>query len=274
MLTQRFDALWNDQPAAQACYVSKLVVAPDQRGRGLGEQMLAKCEALAVSRGCNTLRLDCVASNRSLANYYQQRGYYPRGEAILAGVQLLRHDKRVDIVPPWLRAPFVADTWATLLFIVAGQSMLLIQKKRGHGAGKINGPGGKVEPGETPLACAVRETREEIGVDVDTATPLAELRFWDLDGSRMHGIAFKTSAWRGTPGESPEAEPFWCAAADLPYHAMWEDDVLWLPWLLADVPISGDFLMGGERLLAHRLVTTSPAELSRAANTIRSRTIG
>ncbi|HEY5036239.1 MAG TPA: NUDIX domain-containing protein, partial [Chthoniobacterales bacterium] len=47
---------------------------------------------------------------------------------------------------------------ANLCFIVRGDEVLLIRKKRGFGAGKINGPGGKVEPGETALGAALRET--------------------------------------------------------------------------------------------------------------------
>ena len=55
---------------------------------------------------------------------------------------------------------------ATLMFIIdeAKREVLLIRKKRGLGAGKINGPGGKIDPGETSLECAVRETQEELGV--------------------------------------------------------------------------------------------------------------
>ena len=55
---------------------------------------------------------------------------------------------------------------ATLMFIVDEQTqkVLLIRKKRGLGAGKINGPGGKIDPGESSLDCAVRETQEELGV--------------------------------------------------------------------------------------------------------------
>ena len=55
---------------------------------------------------------------------------------------------------------------ATLMFIIDEPRgrVLLIRKKRGLGAGKINGPGGKLDPGETPEQCAVRETQEELHV--------------------------------------------------------------------------------------------------------------
>jgi len=39
---------------------------------------------------------------------------------------------------------------ATLVFVVRDGRILLINKKTGLGKGKINGPGGKVEKGETP----------------------------------------------------------------------------------------------------------------------------
>src|ERR1043165_611084 len=53
---------------------------------------------------------------------------------------------------------------ANLCFVIRGRKILLIRKKRGLGAGKFNGPGGRIEDGETPLASAIRETEEEIGV--------------------------------------------------------------------------------------------------------------
>ena len=51
---------------------------------------------------------------------------------------------------------------ATLTFVIRNEQILLIRKKRGLGAGKINGPGGKLDPGETPLQAAIRETEEEL----------------------------------------------------------------------------------------------------------------
>lgn len=44
----------------------------------------------------------------------------------------------------------------TLAFIRDGERLLLGMKKRGFGAGKWNGFGGKVDPGETILQGAVR----------------------------------------------------------------------------------------------------------------------
>ena len=51
---------------------------------------------------------------------------------------------------------------ATLVFIIKDNRVLLIRKKRGLGAGKVNGPGGRLESGETFKACAIREVQEEL----------------------------------------------------------------------------------------------------------------
>ena len=52
---------------------------------------------------------------------------------------------------------------ATLCFVIRDGQILLIHKKRGLGAGKINGPGGRIESGETAEQGAIRETQEEVG---------------------------------------------------------------------------------------------------------------
>ncbi|MGA1129362.1 MAG: NUDIX domain-containing protein, partial [Chthoniobacterales bacterium] len=45
---------------------------------------------------------------------------------------------------------------ANLCFVTRGDEVLLIHKKRGLGAGKSHGPGGRIEPGETAAEAAVR----------------------------------------------------------------------------------------------------------------------
>jgi hypothetical protein len=46
---------------------------------------------------------------------------------------------------------------ASLCFVRQGGMVLMIRKKRGLGAGKINGPGGRLELGESALEAAIRE---------------------------------------------------------------------------------------------------------------------
>lgn len=66
---------------------------------------------------------------------------------------------------------------ATLVFVRRDGHVLLIRKQRGLGAGKINGPGGRVDGDESPLQCAVREVQEELGVTPTNMQPCGELAF-------------------------------------------------------------------------------------------------
>ena len=88
-------------------------------------------------------------------------------------------------------AQWTPDILATLMFVVQKGRILLIRKKRGIGAGKVNGPGGKFEPGETALQCVLREVREELGVSLKISRPLwLNQSFFtkDTDGLRYHEI--------------------------------------------------------------------------------------
>src|SRR4029079_6250419 len=79
---------------------------------------------------------------------------------------------------------------ATLLFVVKDGQILLIRKKRGLGAGKINGPGGRIEPGESAIEAAVRETREELGIEAHSPKLHGELHFQFVDGYSLHCSVF------------------------------------------------------------------------------------
>jgi 8-oxo-dGTP diphosphatase len=142
---------------------------------------------------------------------------------------------------------------AVLCFVRRGHEILLIRKRRGLGAGKVNGPGGRVEPGETPAQAAVRETAEEVCVRPDEVRSAGVLFFAFADGYSLRCHVFTGSADGQTPQTTDEAIPFWVRAAAIPYDEMWADDRVWFPAMLAGKPFAGWFAFEGDRLLWHRL---------------------
>lgn len=148
---------------------------------------------------------------------------------------------------------------AVLLFVIRGGEALLIRKKRGLGAGKINAPGGRIEPGETPEQAAVRETREEVGVAVEAPRRRGSLRFQFTDGYALSCQVLSSDGCSGEPHETDEAIPRWAPLDALPFEEMWADDRLWIPLMLAGRPFDGRFIFDGDSMLDHELIDEDPA---------------
>lgn len=144
---------------------------------------------------------------------------------------------------------------ANLCFILREEKILLIRKKRGFGAGKINGPGGKIDPGESALESALRETFEELGIHPLGAEQRGELHFQFRDtGFSLHCAVFLAHDFSGEPYETDEAVPLWTPLDAIPYDEMWADDRHWLPLLLRGEHFSGYFEFDGEKLLSSEIV--------------------
>jgi len=146
------------------------------------------------------------------------------------------------------------STWqprerANLCFIVKDGRILLIRKKRGLGAGKINGPGGKLDPGETALDSAIRETQEEIGVTPLEIEERGALHFQFTDGYSLHCAVFLARDFTGELIETAEATPLWFRLDAIPYDEMWADDRHWLPHMLAGQRFQAWFEFDGDHLL-------------------------
>ncbi|MFZ4594386.1 MAG: 8-oxo-dGTP diphosphatase [Verrucomicrobiaceae bacterium] len=146
---------------------------------------------------------------------------------------------------------------ATLMFVVdeAKQQVLLIRKKRGLGAGKMNGPGGKLDPGETEEECAIRETQEELHVTALNPVKHGELCFQFVDGLAMNVGVYRATQWTGEPTETPEALPAWTPLNALPLHEMWADDAFWLREVLIEKRhFIGRFAFDDDTMLSHEVV--------------------
>jgi 8-oxo-dGTP diphosphatase len=152
------------------------------------------------------------------------------------------------------------DDWqakdpATLVFVLKGDQLLLINKKTGLGKGKINAPGGKMDPGETPETCAVRECDEELGITVSNLEYCGEHRFQFVDGYSIHVWVYRTRDFEGVPVETREAKPLWVSMSEIPYEKMWEDDKYWLPMVIAGERFKTRWIFDGDTMLDYEILT-------------------
>lgn len=132
----------------------------------------------------------------------------------------------------------------TLLFLIRDNSVLLAMKKRGFGAGRWNGVGGKLIAGETIEQALVRECQEEIGVTPIQYEKAAEIIFHEQHNGERNTLqvhVFLSRQWKGKPKETEEMAPQWFKIASLPFHDMWPDDRYWLPQVLAGKKLHAEF---------------------------------
>jgi GNAT superfamily N-acetyltransferase len=84
------DRLWSDTVGKSAAYLHRVAVR--RQAPGLGAAILAWAADTARRRGCDALRLDCVASNDRLRAYYEMAGFVYRGDVTVRGTPGQRLD--------------------------------------------------------------------------------------------------------------------------------------------------------------------------------------
>jgi mutator protein MutT len=134
--------------------------------------------------------------------------------------------------------------------------MCLAMKKRGFGMNRWNGVGGKLEKGESVFEAAVRETREEIGVEIKQSSRVAELDFFfshHPDWNQKVHVYF-SETWEGEPSESEEMKPQWFSLGDLPFNKMWPDDEFWFPEVLSGKLVRATFTFGEGDIIQNKEV--------------------
>lgn len=160
----------------------------------------------------------------------------------------------VDMVP-W--GSWEPNSRCVLTYVMDGDKILLILKKRGLGEGYFNAPGGHIELEETSIEAAIRETKEETGLTVSSLKEKGVLRFQFKDGLRMICYVFTTSEWEGELKECDEAKPFWIDKKDLDFSKMWADDIIWLPKLLEGEEFEGWFVFDDRTMLDSKVESSS-----------------
>ena len=131
----------------------------------------------------------------------------------------------------------------TLCLVYNHPRILLGMKKRGFGAGKWNGFGGKIKEGEEVYEAVKREMKEETGVDLKDVWRVGVLDFlWAGKPDILEVHIFRGDNFDGEPKESEEMRPRWFNVDEIPYDQMWPDDKYWLPLFLSGKSFRCNFI--------------------------------
>ena len=130
-----------------------------------------------------------------------------------------------------------------------------VKKKNDVHEGKWNGLGGKMELGETPEECVIREVREESGLVLRNPALRGVLTFPGFaDEEDWYVFLFTGADFEGDLIESAEGHLKWVPDDDVPRLPLWEGDKIFLKWLEQPKFFSGKFVYKKGVLKNHDVV--------------------
>jgi 8-oxo-dGTP diphosphatase len=143
---------------------------------------------------------------------------------------------------------------ATLCYLQkAGQTLMMHRVKRADDIhlGKWNGLGGKLEPGESPEECVVREVREESGLDLRQPRLCGLLFFPGFKHKEWCVFVFTGSDFSGEVKENGEGCLEWIRDDQLESLPLWPSDHFFLPWVREGRFFSAKFVYDGDEMMKH-----------------------
>lgn len=148
--------------------------------------------------------------------------------------------------------------FATLCYVRSQDHTLMIyrnKKPNDMHAGKWNGLGGKLEPGETPEECARREIEEESGLKVSTLVWKGLITFPQFSKQEdWYTFIFLAETADRDLIDSPEGEIHWIANDELLSLNLWAGDRIFLPWLDRPGFFSAKFIYQEGELLDYQVI--------------------
>jgi 8-oxo-dGTP pyrophosphatase MutT (NUDIX family) len=123
---------------------------------------------------------------------------------------------------------------ATLGIILrdSDKEILLGEKKKGEiGTGVLCGPGGKLDSGETLEECLLRETREELEIELDphSLELVAVIDFYTADEIDFRVYTYRARILLGEIHETADMIPNWYQINEETFKRTYESDQHWLP---------------------------------------------
>lgn len=146
---------------------------------------------------------------------------------------------------------------ATLCYVRRLDQTLMIhriKKANDMHQGKWNGLGGKLEPGETPEECAIREIQEEAGLRVKSLVLKGMITFPGFANDEdWYTFLFVVDEFEGELIESPEGYLEWIPNDRLLDLNLWEGDRIFLKWLDRPGFFSAKFEYQDGKLIRHEV---------------------
>ena len=147
---------------------------------------------------------------------------------------------------------------ATLCYLRKdGHTLMLhrIKKENDMHPGKWNGLGGKLEPGESPEECVVREVEEESGLRIRNPRLHGIITFPAFDGlDDWYVFVFTASEFEGELIDSREGVLRWVPDDEVLRLPLWEGDRIFIPWLDKPRCFSARFMYQNGVLKNHEVV--------------------
>lgn len=144
---------------------------------------------------------------------------------------------------------------ATLCYVQSNGRTLMMHRNKKPGdvhRGKWNGLGGKLDAGESPDECVVREIREESGLTLIEPRLRGVLTFPAFKpGEDWLVFVYTASRFAGEVGVCAEGDLEWVPDEEIGKLPLWEGDRIFLPWLKKDGFFSGKFVYIDGRLVSH-----------------------
>lgn len=144
---------------------------------------------------------------------------------------------------------------ATLCYVQRnGQTLMLhrVKKQNDMHQGKWNGLGGKLEAGESPEECAIREVWEESGLRCRQPRLRGIITFPAFDDvDDWYTFLFTFHDFEGELIDSPEGVLGWIDNDKLSDLNLWPGDRIFLPWIFADCFFSAKFVYAHGEFVHH-----------------------
>lgn len=233
-------AFRTEAQADQAEIVS-VYVTPEARGQGVASRLMGAILDVLKAKGFRKVTLGVNASQAAALHLYQRSGFsIVRTENVLMGdnVRYAEHLMEKTL-----------GRWPRAQCIVHRGERLLMVKHRHEGVEWWCLPGGGIEPGETPAAAALRELREECGLDGVLIRQTSRLFYAPDD--QTYSFLVQIGGQEPRLGADPEfhagaqilAEVRWLTLTEIPERDrayLWAAGLLGVPEFLSQVETWGD----------------------------------